>query len=478
MTTTAQSAPLAAATGAYDPTGFHDEAHDAHGRPRPEYARLLAELAEVDLGSLASRIAGQAADRGVTFRLDGQPRRFQIDPVPRLVQAAEWAWLRSGLKQRKRALDAFIADVYGQQDIVRAGVVPARAVDGAEHFEPWMTGVEVAGGHAPVAGFDVVRGADGKLRVLEDNLRTPSGVAYAVAARRVVDAHLPPGAQQPKLPLDPCFDALADALRAAAPDGAGDPSVALLSDGPSNGAWYEHQTVARRLGIPIVRPSQLCQRSGGVHITLPSGRLREVQVLYRRTDEDRLRDEHGQPTWLSELLLEPVRNGRLSVVNAFGTGVADDKLLHAYVEDMVRFYLGEEPLVESVRTYDLGEAHCRTRVLGRLGAMVVKPRAGYGGQGIVIGPHASPQERELAARQVRVEPDRFVAQETVKLSRHPTVCEGRLEPRHVDLRVFAIGSGSGTALSPAALTRVALDRGSLVVNTSAAGGGKDTWVLT
>ncbi|MEA2375170.1 MAG: hypothetical protein QOD53_1633, partial [Thermoleophilaceae bacterium] len=452
MATTAQSPCPKGAAAAYDPGGFHDEAFDAAGRPRPEYERLLAELNEHDLGALAARVSGQSADRGVTFRLDGQARRFPIDPVPRLVQAREWAWLERSLTQRARALNAFIADVYGDQRIVRAGVVPARAIDGAEHFEPWMVGVEVAGAHAPVAGFDVVRGADGVLRVLEDNLRTPSGLAYATAARRVVDAHLPPGAQQPKLPLDPCFGMLESAIRAAAPDRGGDPSAALLSDGPSNGAWYEHQILARRLGIPIVEPSQLCNRGGRLKVTLPSGRLRELDVVYRRTDEDRLRDERGRATWLADVLLEPVRRGTLSVVNSFGTGVADDKLLHAYVEGMVRFYLGEEPWIDSVRTYDLGQSHYRTRALGRLGALVVKPRTGHGGHGVVIGSEASAPERELAASQIRLQPDRFVAQETIRLSRHPTVCDGRLEPRHVDLRVFAIGSGDATALSPAALT--------------------------
>jgi carboxylate-amine ligase len=267
-------------------------------------------------------------------------------------------------------------------------------------------------------------------------------------------------------------------LRQAAPDGSGDPSIALLSDGPSNGAWYEHRTLALRLGIPIVEPSRLCNSRGALKVTLPSGRLREIQVLYRRTDEDRLRDEHGRPTWLAELLLDPVRRGTLSVVNSFGTGVADDKLLHAYVEEMVRFYLGEAPLIESVRTYDLGQPHWRTRALGRLSALVVKPRAGHGGHGVMIGSHASERDRELAARQIKLEPERFVAQETVQLSRHPTICGNGLEPRHVDLRVFAIGSGAEIQLSPAALTRVALTRGSLIVNTSQTGGGKDTWVLS
>jgi carboxylate-amine ligase len=367
--------------------------------------------------------------------------------------------------------------VYGPRHVVRAGVIPERVVTSAEHYEPAMAGVATPGGPAPVVGFDVVRGGDGRLRVLEDNLRTPSGFAYAVAARRVADAQLPAGCRMPRASIDPCFGRLAAALRAAAPDGRGDPYVVLLSDGPSNSAWYEHVTVARRLAIPVVGPQDLRSRDGRLYVALPSGRLREVHVVYRRTDEDQLRDEGGRTTWLADTLFDPVRRGSCAVVNAFGNGVADDKLVHAYVEDMIRFYLDEQPLVESVRTYDLGRPEQLTRVLGRLGALVVKPRAGHGGHGVVIGPRCSPDERARVAAAIRAAPDRFVAQETVALSRHPTVCGGRLAPRHVDLRAFAFGTGGQVTVVPGGLTRVALGEGELVVNSSRNGGGKDTWVV-
>jgi uncharacterized circularly permuted ATP-grasp superfamily protein len=413
----------------------------------------------------------------VTFRVEDETRRFHLDPVPRIITAAEWSRLEAGLAQRARALNAFIADAYGERRIVGAGVVPAHVIDGCEHFEPWMIDVHVPYGHATVTGFDVVRGTDGRLRVLEDNLRTPSGFAYASAARRVVDAQLPAAAQVPKRDVEGCFAMLEQALRAAVPGGGRDANLVLLTDGTDNSAWYEHRTLARRLNVTVVAPRDLRTRNGRLYVALPSGRLREVQVVYRRTDQDRLSDDDGRPTWLAEVLLEPLRRGTVAVLNAPGSGVADDKLVHAYVEDMVRFYLDEQPLVESVRTYDLGRPDERTRALGRLGALVVKPRAGYGGRGVVICGHASEADRELAAAAIRAAPERFIAQETVMLSRHPTICDGRLEPRHVDLRVFAIASDQMVRVVPGGLTRVALERGSLIVNSSQNGGGKDTWVL-
>jgi uncharacterized circularly permuted ATP-grasp superfamily protein len=471
LATPTQAPPL------YDPAGFYDEALERDGRPRPAYASLLDELAPLDLRGLSGAVARDPRGRAVTFGGSGDPQRFHVDPVPRIVERAEWERLARGLEQRARALGAFLTDVYGPRRIVRAGVVPERVVTGAEHYEPAMAGVATPGGPAPVVGFDVVRGGDGRLRVLEDNLRTPSGFAYAIAARRVTDAHLPAGCRMPRASIDPCFGRLAAALRSAAPDGRGDPSVVLLSDGPSNSAWYEHVTIGRRLAIPIVAPQDLRPRGGRLYVALPSGRLREVHVVYRRTDEDQLREPDGRTTWLAETLFDPVRRGSCAVVNAFGNGIADDKLVHAYVEDMVRFYLGEEPLVESVRTYDLGRSEHLTRALGRLGALVVKPRAGHGGQGVVIGSRCTREEREGAAAAITARPDRFVAQETVALSRHPTVCGGRLAPRHVDLRAFAFVSGGDVTLMPGGLTRVALGEGDLIVNSSRNGGGKDTWVV-
>ncbi|MDP9135673.1 MAG: circularly permuted type 2 ATP-grasp protein, partial [Actinomycetota bacterium] len=253
--------------------------------------------------------------------------------------------------------------------------------------------------------------------------------------------------------------------------------VALLSDGPSNSAWYEHRALAAALDIPIVRADELTVSEGRLYARRDSGGPRAIDVIYRRTDEDRLRTADGEPTWVAEKLLEPLRAGTLAVVNPFGAGVADDKLAHAYVEDMVRFYCAEEPLIESVRSYDLGDPEVLDRVFGRLDELVVKPRSGHGGDGVVVCPRVSPRTREDVRRAVAAQPEAYMAQELVDLSTEPTVCEGRLEPRHVDLRPFVIGIGQAAVTAPVALTRVALTRGSLIVNSSRNGGGKDTWLL-
>jgi uncharacterized circularly permuted ATP-grasp superfamily protein len=457
----------------YETEGLYDEALTPDGQPRPEYAELIARLAVSDLRTVAARTRDHLGAEGVSFGTGRGSVLFPVDPVPRIFGLAEWERLERGILQRLRALNAFIADAYGERKIVAAGRIPVRAIEGADHFEPWMLGVEVPTTHAPTAGLDIVRGADGVLMVLEDNLRTPSGLAYREAARRAVDAALPLAPPPGRLGLEPHYELLAQELRAAAPDGRGDPSIALLSDGPGNSAWYEHRVLASRLAIPLVTRDELFVRRGRLHAQLPGSRSRELQVVYRRTDEDSLRDELGRPTWLAQGLLDPVRRGSLAVVNAFGAGLADDKLLHAYVEEMVRFYLGEEALLPSVRTYDLGEPESREAALDQLDDLVVKPRSGHGGHGVVVCRHASAPDRARIAREIRERPESFVAQETIALSRHPTVCGERLEPRHVDLRAFAMGPG----VAPGGLTRVALKRGALVVNSSQDGGAKDTWVV-
>jgi uncharacterized circularly permuted ATP-grasp superfamily protein len=463
----------ASAAPVYATEGFYDEALTADGRPRPAYEEVLAALAASDLPAVAERTRDRISADGVSFGSGRREVPFWVDPVPRIFELSEWEQLERGILQRTRALNEFIEDVYGERRIVAAGHIPRRAIDGADHFEPWMLGVEVRGPHALVAGLDIVRGASGELAVLEDNLRTPSGFAYREAARRAVDDALPLEPPAERVGLEPDYELLGEQLRAAAPDGGGDPSVALLSDGAGNSAWYEHRVLASRLGIPIVGRSDLFMRRGRLHAQLPGGRERELQVIYRRTDEDQLRDDLGRATWLAGALLEPLRRGRLSVVNAFGTGVADDKLIHAYVEEMVRFYLGEEPLLPSVHTYDLGDPGAREAALGQLGDLVVKPRSGHGGHGVVVCRHATEHDRAVIARDILERPESFVAQETITLSRHPTVCGTGLEPRHVDLRAFVVGP----AVVPGGLTRVALKRGALVVNSSQDGGAKDTWVV-
>jgi uncharacterized circularly permuted ATP-grasp superfamily protein len=440
--------------------------------------RLGRALQRLDLRELCERVAGEASRRGVCFAGADGEREFRIDPIPRLIGAAEWRSLSAGVAQRVRALELFVRDVYSERRIVREGVVPARAVDGADHHEPLLAGCgERIGTWIAVAGLDIVRDCEGEFKVLEDNLRTPSGIAYAVATREALRAHLAPPSGVHVRSLDGAFDTLAAALRAAAPEGAGEsPTVVLLSDGERNSAFYEHARIAERTGIALVLAGQLSVRGGRLYARLPGGE-RQVDVVYRRTDEDRLTDERGQLTDVARLLLEPVQAGTLACLNAFGTGVADDKLVHAYVEQMVRFYLGEEPLLRSVPTYDPGDPDTLAMILERIDQLVIKPRSGYGGYGVVIGPHAREEDLRKAAEELAAEPERFVAQETVMLSRHPTVADGRLEPRHVDLRPFAIACGEEVRVLPGGLTRVAFDRGALVVNSSQNGGSKDTWVL-
>ncbi len=449
------------------------------GAHASEHDRLLARsLDALDLRELGDRVARDARERGICFGAADEPQDFRIDPIPRLIDAAQWRRLAAGVAQRVRALELFVRDVYGERRIVRDGVVPERALDGAEHHEPLLAGMgERVRSWIPVAGLDVVRDSDGVFKVLEDNVRTPSGIAYAVATREVLAAHLaaPDGLRVRS--LDAAFDTLGKALRAAAPESAGEhPVVVLLSDGPRNSAYYEHATIARLLELPLVLLDQLSLRGGRLYARLSDGEC-AVDVVYRRTDEDRLCDERGELTDIARLLLEPVLGGTLAVANAFGTGVADDKLLHAYVEDMVRYYLSEQPLLASVPTYDPAVPDMLEMILDRIDELVVKPRSGHGGYGVVIAPHARAEDVRKVAGELAAAPERFVAQETVMLSRHPTVIDGRAQPRHVDLRPFAIAAEERVGVLPGGLTRVAFDAGALVVNSSQNGGSKDTWVL-
>jgi uncharacterized circularly permuted ATP-grasp superfamily protein len=391
--------------------------------------------------------AAHAAVEDVTFGSQGD-ERFLIDPVPRLISGVEWEPLAAGLGQRVRALNAWCADVYGPRRIVADAVVPARVIETTDTLEPELMGSELPL-WVGIAGLDVVRGTDGRFRVLEDNLRTPSGMAYAVAARETTLAlHDPADAP---LPLDDLPALLWRTLQAAA--GVESPRAAVLTDGPDNAAYWEHRRLAEALGVPLLEPGELD--------------VDAVDVVYRRTNADRVDTPVGR-----------LLTGRLAVVNAFGVGVGDDKLAHAYVEDMVRYYLGEEPLAPSVRTYDLCVPAVLEEALDRLEELVVKPRAGYGGEGVVICPHAEPGDVERIRREVQETPDDFIAQELVPLSCHPTIVDGEVVPRHVDLRPFVFLDGEGGAsVLPGGLTRVAFDEGALVVNSSQNGGAKDTWVM-
>jgi uncharacterized circularly permuted ATP-grasp superfamily protein len=328
-----------------------------------------------------------------------------------------------------------------------------------------------------VAGLDVVRDPDGRFLVLEDNLRTPSGFAYAAAAREALESEPLPEASVRAF-HEEAFAALGRALRAATPEDGDPASAVVLTGGPESSAYYEHSQAAERLGIPLVTASDLEVRGGRLVRRVGRVSVVGVDVVYRRCDEDRMHDEHGSPTVVGELLGEPWLAGRLGMVNAFGTGVADDKAIHAYVEEMIRFYLDEEPLVPSVRTLDLADEKHRREAFEQIDKLVVKPRDGQGGSGVVVCAHATREDVRRVMQEVERDPSAYVAQHTIALSQHPTLlADGSMAPRHVDLRPFAFATGDGYFVPAGGLTRVALQEGSLVVNSSQNGGGKDTWVL-
>ena len=461
------NAPDEQAATVYTPAAHWDEALLPDGTPRAHAEAVMGALAG-NPGGLAARVRAGLERDDVRFG-GAQGELFSIDPVPRVIAADEWATLSAGLAQRVHALDRFVADMYGPRRAIREGVIPLEVVRGASHFEPTAAAYPPpADRWVGVAGLDVVRGRDGRLLVLEDNTRTPSGIAYAMAAREQIQAALPFGAALKVRSVADAPALLAQALLAAAPEAArADPYVVVLSDGPLNSAWWEHRVLAGRLGVPVVTHRQL---------TLGGDRLfhagQAVDVVYRRTDDSSLHGPAGR------LLAAPLRAGTLGVVNAFGTGIADDKLVHAYVEDLIRFYCSEEPLLGSVHTYDLSTPAALEEALDRLHEIVVKPRSGSGGEGVVLGPSADQATLDALRAELTAAPQRYVAQELVHLSTHPTVIDGELVPRHVDLRAFVfLGEGDEAHVLPGGLTRVAMEESSMVVNSSQDGGAKDTWVL-
>jgi uncharacterized circularly permuted ATP-grasp superfamily protein len=456
-------------TGTLDTDGTRP--YDETETHRPAYRSLLRQLEHADLDDMTDRVQRELDATGCGF---GDDARFVVDPVPRVIDGEEFEALAAGLRQRVEALERFVADVYGAQEIVAAGVVPQRVLDGCDHYEPRLRGMPVRR-WITVAGLDLVRGADGAFAVLEDNTRTPSGLAYLLAARDAVTRRvtIPAGARLRE--VHGLVGAVRGALNAAAPMGVERPSAVLLTDGPDNAAHWEHATLGDDLGIEVVTADRLVAAGERLWLKVPEGR-RRIDVVYRRTDQERLYAADGSLTFLGELLERALRAGTVAVVNAFGAGVADDKLVHAYVEDMIRFYLEEEPLLPSVRTFDLSDPGVLADVLGRLGEVVVKPRSGHGGRGVVIGPLAGRDELALLREMVSADPQAYVAQETVLLSEHPTVDGEELARRHVDLRPFVI-SGRRSHVVPGGLTRVALEEGQMIVNSSRNGGAKDTWVL-
>lgn len=446
----------------YEPSGGAvDEAFDSDGAVRPAYAGVLAALQAASPAAAAEAIGAGVQRDGIVHGARESAHPLVVDAVPRVFGAVEWARLEAGLAQRVGALEAFVADSFGAREAFRAGVVPPDLLDSNPWFEDDIAALPQLGPRIAVAGPDIVRDADGELLVLEDNVRTPTLMAFAVAARRLVAAALP-GAPRPR-PVE-------EALRTALLEMAGDGSVVILGREPDNIVWWELEQLSRMTGWPLVGIDDLAERDGRVVLREDAS---PVDVVWRRSNEDRLRGDDGRLTALGAVLIEPLRTGSVRVLNGFGTGVADDKRTYGYVERLVRFYCGEEPLLRSVPAWDLAVDDQRVEALARLDELVVKPRDGAGGDGIVLGTRASREELSELRAEIEADPSAWIAQKPVALSTHPTVVDGRLEPRHVDLRPFVVG---GRVL-PGGLTRFAQGAGELVVNCAQGGGGKDVWVL-
>jgi len=445
---------------AYRPPAF-DDAIEADGTPRPWARETLETVLAHDLGALGQAVRDDVHGMGIRFASVDGDDFWHVDPVPRVIPASEWEAVARGLAQRVVALNAYVADVYGQQRIVTEGAMPLRVIESAEQYDPRMRSAPPGDGvWVGVAGLDLVRDEEGRWLVLEDNVRTPSGMGYWWACREAVCRHLGlDGDDRRPAPLDDVPRLLAATL--------GPGRAVVLTDGEGNAAYWEHRWLAERLEIPVVEPDDLAVRDGRLwHAGSP------IDAVYRRSNADELDTTVGR-------LLHPVLcTGALKLVNCFGTGVADDKLAHAYVDTMIRFYLGEEPLLGSVETFDLAVPEVLERALDTFDELVVKDRGSYGGMGVTVVGHAEDEDVDDLRDRVRADPGAFIAQRRVSISTHPTEIDGELRPRHVDLRPFVfLPAPDDPRVTAGGITRVALGEGALVVNSSQNGGAKDTWVI-
>jgi uncharacterized circularly permuted ATP-grasp superfamily protein len=460
-----------------------DEMFSEPGVPRAACRSLhdgLQALSPDDLRSRSSALTREFHEQGITFSLSGEDTPFPLDLVPRVVSAAEWRVVERGVAQRVQALEAFLADVYGEAQVLADGVVPRRLVTTSKHFHRAAHGFAPPNGvRVHVSGVDLVRDEEGRFRVLEDNLRCPSGVSYVIENRRTMARVFSSVFASERVRSVSDYPArLLAALRASAPAWRDDPRVVVLTPGVYNSAYFEHALLARRMGVELVEGRDLVCRGGTVRMRTTEGE-QQVDVVYRRVEDDFLDPLHFRQDSVVGCagLLGAARAGTVTIANAVGNGVADDKLLYTYVPDLVRYYLGEEPVLPNVHTYRLEDPDQRADVLGRLDEMVLKPVDASGGYGLVIGPAATRAQLVAVRDAVLASPRSWIAQPVVCLSTSPTLIDEGLVPRHVDLRPFAVNDGERVWVLPGGLTRVALPRGSLVVNSSQGGGSKDTWVL-
>jgi len=464
---------------------IYDEMFHSNRDPRDHYHGIhqaLSQTSLADLADIQEQVTGSFSSEGISFKVygdeEGDERIIPVDCVPRVLPGDEWRQLERGLTQRLKALNLFLADVYGPARIVQDGVIPVDVVRGCPQYRVEMRGFEAPHGvWVAICGTDLIRTNDGFM-VLEDNLRVPSGVAYMLANRKAVKASFRRLYRSFRVQdVEHYGRVLRTTLQELAPAGTTDPVIALLTPGVYNSAFYEHMFLAREIGAELVEGRDLLVDDGVVYMRTTTG-LRRVDVVYRRVDDDFIDPVVFREDSLLGVpgIMHAYKQGNVTLANAPGTGVADDKSVYAYVPDMIRYYLSEEPIIANVETYLCRNPEGLEYTLDNLADLVVKRVGESGGYGMLIGPHATPAERAAYAEQVRANPADFISQPVLALSRAPCLIDGRIEPRHVDLRPFVL-HGHKTRIVPGAFCRVALRRGSLVVNSSQGGGGKDLWVL-
>ena len=472
--------------GTYETEGFFDEMFAADGQVRPHYAKLLERFSEMDVPSFEhKRVLAEKSyvDQGITFTVysgdEGTERIMPFDLVPRIIPADEWSTIERGLEQRLRALNLFLHDIYHDQRIVQEGVIPREIIHTAKHYRPELVGLDVPHDiYIHVCGTDLIRGADGRYMVLEDNGRCPSGVSYLLENRQAMKRVFPKLFNRHAVrPVDRYPQELLAALRYVAPEENPDPTVVVLTPGIYNSAYFEHSFLARAMGIEIVVSQDLVVKDERVYMKTTKG-LKQVDVIYRRVDDDFLDPTVFRKDSVLGVpgLVNACRAGHVNLANALGTGVADDKVTYYFVPAMIKFYLGEEPILPNVETYLSAVDADRAFILDNLENLVVKAANESGGYGMMIGPHAARAEIEQFRAAILADPRGYVAQPVVSLSRSPCYCDGHFEGRHIDLRPYIL-MGEKTTIIPGGLTRVAMRKGSLVVNSSQGGGSKDTWVL-
>lgn len=470
----------------YETEGFFDEMLDDRGAPRSGMGNIVEKLVSISQEEMVKQQASAERtlrEMGITFTLkteDGNTERiFPFDLIPRIIAAKEWSWIDKGLKQRIFALNAFLQDIYNEQRIIKDKVIPEGLVHSSPGFRRACMGLKPPQGiWAHVTGTDLVRDADGQIYVLEDNVRCPSGVSYVLENRDIMKRTLPHFFDVGKVcPVEEYPSKLLEVLLHLVPEGVERPTVAVLTPGIFNSAYYEHSFLAHQMGVELVEGRDLVVMDGYVKTRTTRG-FKRVDVIYRRIDDDFLDPLCFRPDSILGVpgLMEVYQQGRVALANAPGTGVADDKVIYAYVPDFIRYYLGEEPIIPNVPTYLCENPKDMGYVCENLEHLVVKPANESGGAGILVGPHVTRDERDAYREQIKRNPRNFIAQPTLSLSRVPTLCEAGFEGRHVDLRPYAL-YGKEQYILPGALTRVALTKGSLIVNSSQGGGSKDTWVL-